>query len=225
MDFLAASAYAVKMLHNIPSSGGRAPKFYIGTRFTSAGTMIILTCVLCLAGCGKTTPAIHTSPPKTIASMPEPAITVEIANWQELQKRREKWKGKVVVVDVWSTDCQPCVREFPNLVSLQRHFGDRVICVSFATNYSGAKDEPPESFLPTVSKFLKNQDARFLNVLSSEPAEDFFNRIHLGGPPAVFVYDRAGELASRFDNSQVPKVPEFTYHRDIVPLVEKLVGR
>lgn len=152
-----------------------------------------------------------------------PAPTVEILSWDQTQKRREQFKGKVVVLDVWSTFCQPCVREFPNLVNLQERFGDKVACMSFDTDYTGAKDEPPESFRKNVLAFLTTQKAHLFNVLSSDPNEEFFDKIHLGGPPAVFVYDRDGKLVKRFDNSRVPKVPEFTYKSDVIPLVERLL--
>jgi thiol-disulfide isomerase/thioredoxin len=149
---------------------------------------------------------------------------VEILSWDQTQKRREQFRDKVVVLDVWSTYCDPCVREFPNLVALQQRFGDRVRCISFDTDYSGAVREPPESFRKPVLEFLSKRGAgQLLNVISSDPSEDFYNKIHLGGPPAVFVYDQSGKLVRRFDNSQAPKTPEFTYQRDIVPLVEKLL--
>ena len=129
-----------------------------------------------------------------------------------------------MVLDVWSTYCDPCVREFPNLVTLQKHFGDKVRCISFDTDYSGAVREPPESFRKPVLDFLSKHAANeLLNVISSDASEDFFNKIHLGGPPAVFVYDQSGKLVHRFDNSQTPKTPELTYERDVVPLVEKLL--
>ncbi|HEV3303872.1 MAG TPA: TlpA disulfide reductase family protein [Planctomycetaceae bacterium] len=152
--------------------------------------------------------------------------TVEILGWDQLQKRREAFRGKVVVLDVWSTYCDPCVREFPNLVALQKQFGDKVRCISFDTDYSGAVREPPESFRKLVLDFLtKRRASGLLNVISSDPSEDFYNKIHLGGPPAVFVYDQSGKLVKRFDNSQTPKTPEFTYQRDVVPLVEKLLRK
>ncbi len=155
--------------------------------------------------------------------MPPP--TVEILSWDQTQKRREKFHGKVVVLDVWSTYCDPCVREFPNLVALQKRFGDKVCCISFDTDYSGAEREPAESFRKPVLAFLTKQGAgELLNVICSDPSEDFYNKIRLGGPPAVFVYDPSGKLVKRFDNSQVPKTPEFTYERDIIPLVEKLLA-
>ena len=33
-------------------------------------------------------------------------------------------KGRVVVLDLWSTSCEPCVREFPHLVELQGKHGE-----------------------------------------------------------------------------------------------------
>jgi thiol-disulfide isomerase/thioredoxin len=166
-------------------------------------------------------PARHS---ETAAPSPPAAAAVEILNWEQTQKRREKLLGKVVVLDVWSTFCQPCVREFPNLVKLQERFGgEKVACISFNTDYTGAKDEPPESFRDKVLAFLTTQKAHFFNVLSRDPNEEFFDKIRLGGPPAVFVYDRQGKLVKRFDNSQVPKTPEFTYKADVVPLVERLL--
>jgi thiol-disulfide isomerase/thioredoxin len=169
--------------------------------------------------------AVSTPPPRQTgtASPASPAPTVEILSWEQTQKRREQFKGKVVVLDVWSTFCQPCVREFPNLVKLQERFGDKVACMSFDTDYTGAKDEPPESFRKNALAFLTTQKAHLFNVLSSDPNEEFFDKIHLGGPPAVFVYDRDGKLVKRFDNSRVPKVPEFTYKSDVIPLVERLL--
>jgi thiol-disulfide isomerase/thioredoxin len=164
------------------------------------------------------------TPPAQAATSKAPAPAVEIMTWDETQKRLESLRGKVVVLDVWSTYCDPCVREFPNLVALQSRFGDKVACVSFNTDFSGDKDEPPESFRKPVLEFLTVKKARMLNVICSQPGEELFDQIKLGGPPAVFVYAQSGKLARRFDNSQVPKKPEFTYKTDVVPLVEKLLA-
>jgi thiol-disulfide isomerase/thioredoxin len=194
-------------------------------RLLSAGTILALVWV---GGCAQTAPAPNprgdSVPASPATSVPTKPPAVEILSWDQTQKRREGFRGKVVVLDVWSTYCDPCVREFPNLVTLQKHFGDKVRCISFDTDYSGAVREPPESFRKPVLDFLSKHGANeLLNVISSDASEDFFNKIHLGGPPAVFVYDQSGKLAHRFDNSQTPKTPELTYARDVVPLVEKLL--
>ncbi len=189
-----------------------------------------ITAAVLTGGCAQSPQA--SAPPRNSSSdQPTPAPvaaelpTVEISSWDQIQKRREEFRGKVVVLDVWSTYCDPCVREFPNLVALQKRFGDKLRCISFDTDYSGAVREPAESFRKLVLAFLSKQGATgLLNVICSDPSEDFYNKIRLGGPPAVFVYDPSGKLVKRFDNSQVPKTPEFTYQRDIVPLVEKLLA-
>jgi thiol-disulfide isomerase/thioredoxin len=189
----------------------------------------IATAVLITAGCTQSpsvnSPPIDSPPGQTQARPRAEPPTLEILSWDQTQKRREEFRGKVVVLDVWSTYCDPCVREFPNLVALQKRFGDKVRCISFDTDYSGVVREPPESFRKPVLEFLMKRGANgLLNVISSDPSEDFFNKIRLGGPPAVFVYDQGGTLVKRFDNSQAPKTPEFTYQRDVVPLVEKLLA-
>jgi thiol-disulfide isomerase/thioredoxin len=203
----------------------------------SFGVLASYTFVVCAIAAAVLTGGCTQSPPaagpplKTASNQQIPAAvtterpTVEILSWDQTQKRLADFHGKVVVLDVWSTYCDPCVREFPNLVALQTRFGDKVRCISFDTDYSGAVREPAESFRKLVLEFLsKHGAAGLLNVISSDPAEDFYNKIRLGGPPAVFVYDASGKLVKRFDNSQVPKTPEFTYQRDIVPLVEKLLA-
>ncbi|HET6328069.1 MAG TPA: TlpA disulfide reductase family protein [Planctomycetaceae bacterium] len=193
-----------------------------------ASIALAIAAAVLTGGCTQSPPAtgLPLNPPKgSTAPLAVPAPTVEILSWDQTQKRREEFHGKVVVLDVWSTYCDPCVREFPNLVALQKRFGDKVRCISFDTDYSGAEREPADSFRKPVLAFLSKQGAAgLLNVICSDPSEDFYNKIRLGGPPAVFVYDPSGKLVKRFDNSQVPKTPEFTYERDIVPLVEKLLA-
>jgi thiol-disulfide isomerase/thioredoxin len=182
-------------------------------------------------GCVQSTQAPGTAAApqsRPVSATASPAVSipaVEILSWDQTQRRREQLHGKVVVLDVWSTYCDPCIREFPNLVKLQTRFANQVACISFNTDYAGAKDEPPETFRKRVQDFLTSQKADLLNVLSNEPNDDFYTKIRLGGPPAVFVYDRQGKLVKRFDNSQVPKTPEFNYKNDVVPLVERLLAQ
>jgi thiol-disulfide isomerase/thioredoxin len=194
----------------------------------STGPWLAAAVLIAIGGCVQSSGSNDSLPrsSRSETAVPSaPATTVEILSWDQTQKRREKLVGKVVVLDVWSTFCQPCVREFPNLVKLQERLGEKVACISFNTDYTGAKDEPPESFRKNVLAYLTTQQAHLFNVLSSVPNEEFFDKIRLGGPPAVFVYDRQGKLVKRFDNSQAPKVSEFTYKNDVIPLVERLLSQ
>ena len=49
------------------------------------------------------------------------AITTELADWKRTQEIIAKHKGKVVVLDLWSSWCEPCVKEFPGL---KQYFAD-----------------------------------------------------------------------------------------------------
>ena len=100
-----------------------------------------------------------------------------------------------------------------------------VVCISFNLDYSGAAGETPNSFREPVKEFLTKQGATFLNVISSDPADDVFQRLKLVSIPAVLVYGRDGQLAKRFDNDDALYGEEgFTYEKHIVPLVEQLLG-
>ena len=130
---------------------------------------------------------------------------VEILSWDQTEKRLADFHGKVVVLDVWSTYCDPCVREFPNLVALQKRFGDKVRCISFDTDYSGAVREPAESFRKPVLEFLsKHGAAGLLNVISSDAVEDFYNKIRSGRAAGGLRLRRERQTRKRFDNSQIP---------------------
>ena len=70
-----------------------------------------------------------------------PILTTTPANWEEIEYEFSKDAGKVVVVDLWSNFCPPCMREFPNLVNLQSENRDHVKCISVNLNYTGAEDD------------------------------------------------------------------------------------
>lgn len=155
----------------------------------------------------------------------EQEVTVEVKSWADVQQMVADQKGKVVVVDVWSTWCEPCMEEFPNLVKLHRQFPEKVACISVDIDYIGREDEPPESFRDDVLEFVSKHGATFPNVISSDPDEDVLNALEVGSIPVVLVYDREGKLQKKFTNDDNEYGDEgFTYQQHIIPLVEELLG-
>jgi thiol-disulfide isomerase/thioredoxin len=169
-------------------------------------------------------PPAAATPSPTTETEPQ-QTSLEIKSWDETQQLVAAQKGKVVVLDLWSTWCVPCVREFPKLVELNRSRAPDVVCIAFNMDYSGAAGETPESFREPVSQFLTKQGATFPNVISSDPADDVYERLKLGSIPAVLVYGWDGQLAKRFDNDDALYGDEgFTYEKHIAPLVEQLLS-
>ncbi|HEY3965958.1 MAG TPA: TlpA disulfide reductase family protein [Planctomycetaceae bacterium] len=152
--------------------------------------------------------------------------SVQIVDWDETQKLVAAQKGKIVVLDAWSTSCPPCMKEFPNLVKLhQKYGGKQVVCMSLSCDYAGIKNKPPEFYRERVEKFLVKTGAEFQNLLSSVPSEDLFEKMGLSSIPAVYVYGRDGKLVKRFDNEQAKTEEDnFTYEH-VTKLVEELVAK
>ncbi len=167
---------------------------------------------------GQSEPVVSETPPPP----PPPAVTLRILDWAGVQEIIASHRGKVVVVDLWSTGCIPCRREFPHLVKLHRELGDRVACISVSTDYDGIPSKPPETYREPVLEFLTQQGATFDNVLCSQAAEELFNQLKIGSIPSVFVYNQAGELVQKF--TEPVDGQEFTYEGQIRPYVESLLA-
>lgn len=192
-----------------------------------------------LSSCNQETPS-QSTPPKTEAT-PEPTavkqpaipnaqtfeqdgVTAEIASWDQLQEFIAKQTGKIVVVDLWSTWCEPCLREFPHLVALQKKYPEKVVCVSFNMNYDGSKNSPPESNSEELMEFFAKQKADIVNIISSTPDEKLYESINLAAIPAAYVYSPDGKLKKRFDNETLAYGQEgFTYDKHIIPLIDQML--
>lgn len=170
-------------------------------------------------------PASSESPTsdKPAAEKPAPEISLEVKSWDETLALVAEHTGKIVVLDLWSTSCDPCLKEFPHLVELHQKHGDKVVCMSASCDYIGLKNMPPESYKPQVLEFLTQQKAAFQNVLVNVESDALFEKIELASIPAVYVFGPDGKLAKRFDNDAGG--PEFTYEKNIVPFVEELLKK
>lgn len=151
-------------------------------------------------------------------------ITAQIANWEQLQEFIGNQDDKIVIVDLWSSWCEPCLREFPHLVALQKKYPEKVVCVSFNLNYDGSKAYPPESSREELMEFYTKQNAEIVNLISSTPDEDLYKKLDLAAIPAAYVYGTDGKLQKRFDNETLAYGQEgFTYEEHIVPFIDEML--
>lgn len=149
-------------------------------------------------------------------------VSVEIRSWSDFQNWISKQKGKVVVVDVWSTSCGECVKEFPHFVELHQRLGDRVVCASLSVDYYGV--DKPEDLKPLVMEFLTEKKATTANFLSSTPDEEVMEAIDIASIPAALVYDQSGKLKKTFKNDFGDYGSDgFNYEDHINPFVEQLL--
>jgi len=187
-----------------------------------AGTLAVVL-VGTLVGCNTSEPALARAPAAGAATDPDKeAITLEILDYQGIRRLIDRHRGKVVVVDAWSTSCPPCRRNFHHLVDLHRDHGrGDVACVSLSFDYEGVGT--PLEQKDRVLGFLRGQQARFDNILSSEASDQLYKKLRLASVPAVFVYDRAGKLRKRFDNEAARSKAEAFSYAQVRHLVEELL--
>jgi thiol-disulfide isomerase/thioredoxin len=148
-------------------------------------------------------------------------VKLELASYDQLQEKIKEFRGQVVVVDVWSTSCPPCMKEFPNLVALARRFPDDVACISFNVDYLGLPKKAPADYVPEVKKFLEEQQATITNLLSTEADSDVLEKFEVASMPAILVYDREGALVARLSDDNASE-GVLSYKNDVLPLVERL---
>lgn len=174
----------------------------------------------------KPAPTESPTPEKAAPSKPQvwekDGISLKTASWEELQTEIQKHQGKVVVLDLWSTWCAPCVRELPHLIALQKQFPEQVVCISMNLNYDGL--DPPAEHAEEVLELLVKKEARILNFLSTTEDEQIYETIDLASIPVAYVYDQQGQLKKRFDNEASEFGEEgFTYENHIVPFVADML--
>ena len=152
--------------------------------------------------------------PDAAAQSNENAVELKTVKYADLVKAVRAQRGKVVVIDLWGDFCIPCKREFHNLVELNQQYGDKgLVCMSVAL-------DPPEGSEGAL-KFLKKSKATFANYWLDEKAIFWQERWGIKGPPAVFVFDRQGRRAAKFD-SEDPEKP--LSYEDVKKLVPKLLA-
>ena len=164
------------------------------------------------------------SKPQNPAGKAKPKVLLQPADFKQLQAELSKHKGKVVVVDVWSTACVPCMREFPNLVKLSQKHKKKLACISLNVDYYGSKKKGPDYYAPKVLKFLQKQKALMTNLISTLRDEDMREKLDISSIPAILIYDRTGKLVHRLGDHNTGD-DGLTYEGDVNPKVDDLLNQ
>ncbi len=105
-------------------------------------------------------------------------------------------KGKVTLLNFWATWCKPCVKEFPDLLKLQKEYNDLGFELVFISL------DAPEELDSTLRPFLSKQGIDFTTYYSTfakpEDLIDFVDKNWQGAIPSTYIYDKEGNLSKSF---------------------------
>jgi hypothetical protein len=79
----------------------------------------------------------------------------------------------------------------------KKYIKDGLVAVSVSLddpNEDGVKDK--------VKKFLVIENATFTNLILDEKMEVWQKKLKIEGPPAIFVFDRDGKIAKKYDSGE-----------------------
>lgn len=97
----------------------------------------------------------------------------------------------------------------------QKYAREGLACVSVSVD-----DPAMPAMIKAAEGFLLQQKATFANYLLMEEVDVWQERMDLSAPPAVFIFDREGRRAAKFDTSDPDK--PFTYE-DVEKVVKRLL--
>lgn len=117
--------------------------------------------------------------------------TIDENGLDSLVKNRS---GKVLVLNVWATWCEPCREEFPDLIKLSNELKDmNVEFIAISVDY-------PDEIESKINPFLDTMNVPFQVFVSDFPSQDsFINKFDKnwsGAVPATFIYDKKGKHQS-----------------------------
>lgn len=128
----------------------------------------------------------------TVSRPDTSAVSVEGIELEDVSSAKVldlvKQSGRVSLVNIWATWCQPCIEEFPFLLELRRKFPDlNLVLVSADVEEDRSR----------VLEFLGEQGVDFKTYIKAEADNEFVSRLSpnwTGALPATFIYNKNGEL-------------------------------
>jgi thiol-disulfide isomerase/thioredoxin len=131
--------------------------------------------------------------------LPAPAVSfVDLAgNTVSLSE----FTGKIVLVNLWATWCEPCLREMPSLERVQSRLGDKIAVVAISEDRGGGK---------TVDPFIAKLGLKSVKIYL-DPKSAMERAFKVQGLPTSFLIDRKGRVLGRVEGAaewDAPKLLE-----------------
>jgi thiol-disulfide isomerase/thioredoxin len=127
------------------------------------------------------------------------ATDATLVKYTELGELVRQNKGKVVVVDLWTTACAPCIEKFPKLVEMQSKYGpDGLVIIT--VNVDSFVSDPDEraTVIAAIQRLLgggnpSKTKVNLKNVILDEKPELAQAKLRFESVPCMYVFTREGK--------------------------------
>jgi thiol-disulfide isomerase/thioredoxin len=125
------------------------------------------------------------------ASPPQPAPQLSFTDLAGKPVALADFKGRFVLLNLWATWCQPCLKEMPDLERLQQKLGSGLTILALSEDRAGAAIVEP--FVATLGL---DQVKVYL-----DPKSEAIHTVGARGLPTSLVIDRDGMVLGRVEGS------------------------
>jgi thiol-disulfide isomerase/thioredoxin len=124
------------------------------------------------------------------ASPPQPAPQISFADDAGNAASLADFKGKFVILNLWATWCQPCLKEMPSLAALQARLGPALTIVAISEDRGGGKVVQPFVAKLGLDKLLK---------IYLDPKSTVTHALGARGLPTSFIIDGDGNILGKVE--------------------------
>lgn len=165
--------------------------------------MVLTAAVIIAAGCRPTTGAENAARPGSRGAAVNTAFPdFQVKTLDDQSVSLARYRGKIVILDLFASWCPPCRMGIPEFVELQKKYADRLAVVGLSYDQGSAQD---------LKKFLAKMKVNYDVYWGSE---EIANYVGLRGIPHTLVLDREG----RVFKSYVGYTPAATFEQNILTL-------
>ena len=132
------------------------------------------------------------------SSPPFPAPAISLTDGSGHSVELSEPQGKLVLVNLWATWCEPCLREMPSLERLQSRLGERIAVLAVSEDRGGNK---------TVEPFIAKLGLKSVKIYI-DPKSEVGHAFGVRGLPTSFLIDREGKVLGRVEGAAEWDSPE-----------------
>jgi thiol-disulfide isomerase/thioredoxin len=129
---------------------------------------------------------------------PQPAPEVAFTDTAGNPAALADFKGKLLLVNLWATWCQPCLREMPSLEKLQASQGDQLVVAAISEDRGGAK---------VVEPFVATLGLAKVKVYL-DPKSEVGHAFAVRGLPTTVVINAEGKVVGRVEGAAEWDMPK-----------------